>query len=115
MTKKALEISYEWTRKKGVVLPHFLTAKRVEKNNKDNAILPPFMPDFKPDGKCVTVQCSTGCYYAVVVPLIKEWLGMVGKPASRLDDQSPLLKILSVEGQLDKADKVQSYLVKLII
>ena len=80
-TKDALETSYKWTHRKGTVLPHFLTVKRIETMNKANAILPPFKPDYKPDGKCVTVQCSTGCYYAVVVPLIKEWLGMVGLAA----------------------------------
>ena len=40
---------------------------------------------------------------------------MVGLAATRMDDQSPLLKVLSVDGQLDKAGNVQSYLVKLTI
>ena len=58
-TKEALEISYKWTHRKGAVLPHFLTEKRIETMNKANAVLPPFQPDYKPDGKCVTVQAAT--------------------------------------------------------
>ena len=40
---------------------------------------------------------------------------MVGKAATRLDDQGPLMVVRSVVGQLDKGSNVQSYLVKLLV
>ena len=48
-TKEALEISYKWTHRKGAVLPHFLTVKRIETMNKANALLQPFKADYKRD------------------------------------------------------------------
>ena len=60
----------------------------------------------KAHGTCLSIQCSTGFYYAVGAPLVKQWMGMVGKPAAWMDGLQ--LQVESVIGHLDKA-----YLVRL--
>ena len=104
--KDALEISCKWAQKGGVVLPHYLSLDKVKDKIMKNADLEAFKPEYHPSGTCITVQCSTGCYYTVCAPLIQEWLGMVGKAATRLDDQGPLMVVRSVVGQLDKGSNV---------
>ena len=113
--KDDLEISCKWAQKGGVVLPHYLSVEKIQDKIKKHAAYEPYKSEIHPGGTCITVQCSTGCYYAVCAPLVREWLGMVGLAASRLDDQSPLLQVKSVDEQLDQRGFVQSYLVKLLV
>ena len=113
--KDDLEISCKWAQKGGVVLPHYLSIEKIQDKIKKHAAFQPYTAEIHPGGTCITVQCSTGCYYAVCAPLVREWLGMVGQAAARLDDQGPLIQVKSVDGQLDQRGFVQSYLVKLLV
>ena len=113
---KQLESKNKWAEGNNTILPHFLREDKIDANIRKNADNDkPYEAAFKDSGKCVVIQCSTGCYYAVCVPLLKEWLGMVGKPAKRLDGQGPLLQVTRVEGHVEQGGAVQSYLVKLLV
>ena len=77
--KDELESSLKWAQGNNTILPHFLREDRIEAKIRTNAERKePYIVDFKPSGECVVIRCSTGCYYAVLLDLIREWLGMVG-------------------------------------
>ena len=113
---KQLDCKNKWAEGNNTILPHFLREDKIDANIRKNADNDkPYEAAFKDSGKCVVIQCSTGCYYAVCVPLLKEWLGMVGKPAKRLDGQGSLLQVIRVEGHVEQGGAMQSYLVKLLV
>ena len=111
--RRQVEESYKWFQGETTVLPHFLNEGKIEANIRTNAGLrQPFTPDVKPSGDCITIQCSTGSYYAVYVPLIWEWLAMIGKSAYQLEGLE--IKVLEACGQqVTQCGASQSYLVKL--
>ena len=95
--KNEIEGSLKWAQGKNTILPHFLREDRIEAKIRTNATRKePYVVDFKPSGECVVIKYSTGCYYAVCINLVGEWLGMVGEPAQRMDDESPLLQVVRV-------------------
>ena len=81
-----LDQTTKWMDGRLQVLPHYLNKGRIDEKIRTNAnISEPFSPTYNPSGQSITVQFSTGCYYAVCVPLIQEWMGMVGLDATWLE------------------------------
>ena len=84
--KEHLKLCYTWVESEGKkkTLPHYLNAGRIVKAMRDDAIIPPYKPVLQLHGGNFngTIKFSTGMYYAVLVPLVWDWLGMVGKPAT---------------------------------
>ena len=66
-------------------LPYYLKKDKIDDTARKHAKEKPYVEETKAGGSCVTIQCSTGCYYAVCVPLIWEWLKMIGEPATWLE------------------------------
>ena len=80
-----MELSQEWNEGTTMELPHYLRADKIEATAKENALMKePFITDIKDDGRCAIIQCSTGCYYNVCVPLVRGWVSMIGDPAKRI-------------------------------
>ena len=114
---KQLEQSYNWVEGEGKekTLPHYLNAGNTVAKMKEEALLGPFESVLKFHGVNFTgsIKFSTGMYYAVLVPLLWDWLGMVGEAATCEDSQGLLLKVEAVTAQQDKAGAAQSYKVNL--
>ena len=109
-------MSSKWAQGEIQVLPHYLNPGKIDASIRTNAgLLKPFYPALKPNGGCMVIQCSTGCYYSVCVPLVNGWLGMIGESATRVDGGGLLLQVEGVWGQEDQAGAVQSYMVRLLV
>ena len=109
-----MELSHEWNQGTTMELPHFLRADKIEKTAKTNALMEkPFVTEIKDNGKCGIIQCSTGCYYNVCVPLVRDWVSMIGDPATRMDGLE--IQVKMVCGNKDKRGDIESYKVNLIV
>ena len=70
--KEQLESKQKWAEGNNTILPHFLREDKINAKILRHADNPePYKTTIKDGGKCVVVECSTGCYYAVCVPLIR--------------------------------------------
>ena len=117
--KEQLELCYQWVESEGEnnTLPHYLNAGKIMKKMKDDAICPPYKSVLQLHGGSFTgtIKFSTGMYYAVLVPLVWDWLGMVGKSATREEYHGVLLKVEAVTAQQDKAGAAERYKVNLLV
>ena len=107
-----IDQSCKWASGQDQKLPYYLNEGKIDDKIRRNATIPePFRHEMKAHGTCLSIQCSTGFYYAVWAPLIKQWMGMAGKSAAWMDGLQ--LQVESVIGHLDKAGAAQSYKVRL--
>ena len=97
-----LDKTTKWMEGHVQVLPYYLNEGRIDEKIRTNAeINEPFCPTYNPSGQSISVQFSTGCYYAVCVPLIQEWMGMIGLDATWMEGLK--VRVEGVWGQLDQA------------
>ena len=107
-----IDQSCKWASGHDQRLPYYLNEGKIDAKIRSNAqIAEPFRHEIKAHGTCLSIQCSTGFYYAVGAPLVKQWMGMAGKSAAWMDGLQ--LQVESVIGHLDKSGAAQSYLVRL--
>ena len=107
-----IDESCKWASGQQQKLPYYLNEGKIEAKIRMNAnIKEDFTHNLKANGTCLSIQCSTGCYYAVAAPLVKRWMAMIGEAASWMEGLA--LQVESVLGHLDKAGAVQFYLVRL--
>ena len=110
--KNQCEQDFKWITDSSTVLPHYLNEEKIADKMRKNAILAPFEKIKESrDGQSTTIQCNTGCYYAVGVYLCHSWLVMQGQSPSTLEGQS--LKVVGSKGEEDQSGAAEKYIVYL--
>jgi hypothetical protein len=112
MMKTQCEVDVKWIAGGSTVLPHFLNEEKIAETMRKNAILVPFKKTIESkNGQSITIQCSTGAYYAVGVDLCHFWMVMLGQSSSCMDGM--MLEDVSYKGDKDLGGAFQRYSVKL--
>ena len=110
--KTQCEVDVKWINGDSTVLPHFLNQEKIVEKMRKNACLPPYEKTVEAkNGQSITIQCSTGGFYAVGVDLCYSWMAMSGQSSSSLHGMD--LEVVSYKGDEDQGGAYQKYTVKL--